>query len=59
VGHAVLVIAYHVIKNKIPYYELGADYFDRLNLTYVKHHFVKRLEGLEYKVTLEPLQLAA
>lgn len=59
VGHAILVIAYHILKDKVPYYELGADHFDRLNIRYIKHHFVKRLEGLGYKVTLEPLQLAA
>lgn len=59
VAHAILVISYHILKDKIPYHELGDDYFDRLNITHVTRHFVKRLEGLGYKVTLEPLQLAA
>lgn len=59
VAHTILVICYHILKDKVPYHELGGDYFDRLNVTYIKHHFVKRLEGLGFKVTLEPSQAAA
>jgi len=59
VAHAMIVMAYHIPKHKLPYSELGADYFDRLNVSYIKHHFTKRLEALGYKVTLEPLQAAA
>jgi len=59
VAHAILVIIYHVLKHKVPYRELGADYFDKLNVTYIKHHHVRRLESLGFKVTLEPLQAAA
>jgi transposase len=54
VAHSILVIGYHILKEKVPYYELGADHFDRLNVTYIKRNLVKRLEGLGYKVTLEP-----
>lgn len=46
VGHAILVIAYHILKKRIPYYELGADYFDRLNIKTIMNHFVKLLNGL-------------
>jgi transposase len=59
VAHAILVMVYHILKHKLPYREMGADYFDRLNLKYVKNHFVKRLEGLGYKVILEPIQVPA
>jgi transposase len=59
VAHAMVVIMYHVIKHKVPYYELGADYFDRLNVAAIKRHHVRRLEGLGFKVTLEPLEVAA
>ena len=58
IAHAILVMAYHILKDEVPYRELGADYFDQLNLKYVRNHFVKRLEGLGYKVTLEPTQIA-
>jgi transposase len=56
VCHTILVMAYHILKNHVPYQELGADYFDLLNATHIKHHFVHRLEGLGFKVTLEPLE---
>lgn len=59
VAHTMLVIIYHMLKHELPYRELGADYLDRLNATYIKNHFVKRLERLGYKVTLEPSQVAA
>jgi transposase len=59
VAHTILVIIYHVIKHNVPYRELGADYFDKLNITYIKRHHVKRLESLGFKVTLEPFKAAA
>lgn len=58
VSHAILVMAYHMIKNHIPYQELGVDYFDLLNASHVKNHFVHRLERLGFKVTLEPLSIS-
>jgi transposase len=59
VAHSILVIIYHVLKHKVPYRELGADYFDKLNVTYIKRHHVRRLESLGFRVTLEPLEAAA
>jgi len=59
VAHAIIVIAYHILKHRLPYQELGADHFDQLNVTYIKRHSIKRLEDLGYKVILEPLQIAA
>jgi hypothetical protein len=59
VAHTILIIVYHVLKHKVPYYELGPDYFDKLNVTYVKHQFVKRLERLGYKANLEPVPAVA
>ncbi len=59
VADAILVIIYHVFKHRVPYRELGADYFDKLNATYIKRHHLKRLESLGFKVTLEPLEVAA
>ncbi len=57
--HSLLVIAYHVLKDSVPYHELGANYFDQVNVTHIKNHHIRRLESLGYRVILEPLQLAA
>ncbi len=59
VAHAIVVSMYHVLKHRVPYRELGADYFDKLNVTAIKRHHIRRLEGLGFKVTLEPLEAAA
>jgi transposase len=54
VGHAILVIAYCLLKRKENYSELGADYFDRKNADTLKRSLVRRLERLGNKVILEP-----
>jgi len=59
VSHAILVMAYHILKTGLPYQELGSDYFDRLNIVQVKRHALRRLEALGYKVILEPTQTTA
>lgn len=58
VAHSLLVIIYHVLKEKKPYEELGADYFDRLDTQQTQRYYVRRLEQLGYKVDLAPAQVA-
>lgn len=53
VGHSILVIVYHLLKRRKPYFELGADYFDQLKKEAVVNRAVKKLESLGYKVSLE------
>ena len=52
VAHALLVIAYCILKAPVAYRDLGADYFDKLHPDRLKRKLVKRLEGLGYEVTL-------
>lgn len=59
VGHTILVIIYHLLRDNVPYEELGADYFDKLNVTYIKRHHVRRLESLGFTVSIEPIEEAA
>jgi len=59
VAHALLVIAYHMLKRKENYRELGADHFDRIDANRIRRSLVKRLERLGHKVTLEPLAQTA
>ncbi|RKO65486.1 IS110 family transposase [Desulfofundulus salinus] len=53
VGHAILVIIYHLLKKGTRYQDLGSDYFDKLAEKAVVSRTVARLEALGYKVTLE------
>jgi transposase len=52
VAHSLLVIIYHVLAEKQPYRELGADYFDHLDKERLKRQALRRLEELGYTVTL-------
>ncbi len=53
-SRSLLVIAYHVLKNKQPYTYLGADYFDTLDKARIERHHVNRLRALGYEVELKP-----
>jgi transposase len=55
VGHTILVIAYHLPKEGTTYTDLGGAYFDRRDRPTVERRLVRRLEGLGYKVSLEPV----
>ncbi len=54
--HSILVAAYHILERRLPYQELGADYFDqRRSLEQRTKRLVRQLEQLGHTVTLEPL----
>jgi transposase len=59
IAHSILVIAYHILKYKKPYYDLGPDYFDKLNKQHLIRYHQKRLQSLGLKVTIESLEEAA
>ena len=59
VGHTLLVVIYHILKDGREYAELGADYLDQLDPQRVARYLVKRLRRLGYDVTLTPEKAAA
>jgi transposase len=59
IGHNLLVIAYHILKQRVSYKELGEDYFDRKYKQEQKARLIRRLESLGLKVTVEELPTAA
>jgi transposase len=54
VGHTILVIAYHILRNKASYNELGGDYFDRQNADLQRARYIQKLESLGLKVSIAP-----
>jgi transposase len=54
VGHSILRIVYHMLKEATPYHDLGGNYFDRLDPARLTRYLVRRLERLGHKVTLAP-----
>ena len=59
VGHTMLVMIYHMLKDGVDYQELGHDYLDRLQPHRLTRYLVKRLESLGHQVTLQPVNQAA
>lgn len=58
VGHSILESAYFILRDKVPYHELGADYLDKINQTHIVRYHVRRLESLGLKVSVQELPTA-
>ena len=58
VAHSILVIVYHILTRHEPYHDLGVTYFDERDRQAVERRLVKRLQGLGYAVSLQPLTAA-
>jgi transposase len=52
VAHSMLTTAYHMLKHKKHYQELGGDFFDVINRDQVQRRLVQRLAKLGFEVTL-------
>jgi transposase len=52
VAHSLLVAIYYMLRDHVPYQELGADYFDQLHTQRLQRHYVRRLEELGFSVAL-------
>jgi transposase len=59
VGHTILVIIYHLLRDGATYTDLGGDYFDRLDTDRLTRTLVRRLERLGHEVVLKPKESAA
>lgn len=59
VAHSLLVIIFHVLQNDQTYTELGGDYFDRHHVEQQREYYLRRLQMLGLKVTVEELPQAA
>jgi transposase len=53
VGHTILVIAYHILKEHVQYRDLGPDFFEQRKKREIINKSIKRLEALGLKVTVE------
>ena len=55
VGHSMIAAIWHMLRRDVEYRELGADYFEKQNLEGLKKTYLKKLERLGFKVSLEPV----
>ena len=58
VGHSILVIVYHLLRDRRSYEDLGGNFFDERDRHMVQKHLVRRLERLGYQVELQPVAQA-
>ncbi len=52
-GHKILIMCYHILKYKVPYKELGANYLDTRKKDRIVKSYLKRLTNLGFTVTLK------
>lgn len=55
VAHTILVVIYHLLKDQVPYHELGAAYLEQRDREQATRRHVKQLERLGHRVILEPV----
>ena len=49
-----LTAAYHILRDAVPYKDLGSEHFNRRNKEYSAKRLQKRLEALGFAVELRP-----
>ncbi len=50
VAHSMLTAIYHMLKNNIPYRNLGADYYNKFNREKKINSYLKKLSELGYEL---------
>ena len=53
VGHEILISCYQVLKYKVPYKELGANYLTERKRDRIARSYIKRLSNLGYNSRLK------
>jgi transposase len=59
VAHTMLIIAYTMLKTGQSYHELGGSYPEQINKDQLQRYFLRRLQRLGLKVTVQPATTAA
>jgi transposase len=54
VAHSLLVSIYYMLRDRVPYQDLGPDHFDQVHAQRLERHYVHRLEALGFAVQLTP-----
>ena len=49
VAHSMLIAIYHMLKDNVPFRDLGADYYDSFNRDRKIHGYLKRLKALGWE----------
>lgn len=58
VEHSMLVAAFHILDRRVPYEDLGADWFQKRRPDAHARRLARQIEALGYRVTIEPAEAA-
>jgi transposase len=58
VGHSILVAAWHILSNDVPYEDLGEDWFVKRRPEAHARRLAKQIEALGYSVEITPAEAA-
>jgi len=59
VAHRILEAAYFILRDKVPYRELGDQYLDAQHREHIIRQHVRRLESLGLQIDIRELPLTA
>lgn len=52
VAHSILIAIYHILKDGVPFRDLGANYYNQFNREKKANVLIKKIASLGYKVTV-------
>ena len=55
VAHSLLIAIYYIIRNRVPFKDLGEDYYNRFNTESKINMYIKKLENLGVSVSITPV----
>ncbi|HLJ90293.1 MAG TPA: IS110 family transposase [Candidatus Angelobacter sp.] len=55
VGHSILIVIYHLLKEETEYQDLGANFLEQIRSEHLVRFHVKRLEQLGFKVEVQAM----
>lgn len=59
VAHSILEAAYFILRDKVPYHDLGPHYLDEINKAHIIRYNIRRLESLGLHFQVQELALVA
>lgn len=51
VAHSILVAVYHMLKDNVPFYDLGSDFYNKFNREKKIRSYLNKLSELGYDLT--------
>ena len=54
VAHSMMIAIYHILKDGVPFVDLGEDYYTQFNTEKKINHYLKKLETLGWTPSIDP-----